>query len=273
MFYNNVQSNPMCRLSDESHRTDSTDASSLDESDEDYDTCDRNISVLMKSDDTESPFEKLSVIDLESKSFLEGSFTYFRKKLSTTKYPIRVISDLRNITLTQLSDLSVAVHAIDTSNELVELILMNGSNRKFNILFPSLEALYNKHAETGKPITIVYNATSASQMAYKRLYALRGVNNLPHSYLNYIIRLGAALISAIRSPEKTGGLTSSVFPQVIEINEEEYQDSVKIDQAIYALKDVKQLLIIQNTRKSAAVKTDRRELPGICHLFEQLTTE
>ena len=265
------QSNPTCRLSEESRHTDSTDAASLDESEEDYITCDKNISVLMKHEDTTPPLQKLSAIILDSKSFLEGSFTHFHRQLSTVIHPIRITSDLKNIKITQLSDFFAAINEIDTSHELVELILMNGSSRKFNILFPLLESVYDKHTETGKPITIVYNTTSASQGAYKKLYTLRNVITLPHSSLEDIIELDVSLASAIRSPERVGYNPSFTASHVIDVKAEEYQDLTKLDQAVRVLKDFKQPLIIQSMRKKSSTDTDQQTLSGVCHLFERLT--
>jgi hypothetical protein len=130
---------------------------------------------------------------------------------------------------------------------------MNGSSRKFNRIFSVLQLIYNRHVEAAKPITIVYSTTSETQVAYKKLYTLRGVIALPHSHLDEIIDLTPSLTLAIQSPEKKS--------RVIEVQEEEAENEAKLNQVGQKLKDFTQPLIIQVSKN----------LSKLSDLFAQLT--
>jgi hypothetical protein len=142
--------------------------------------------------------------------------------------------------MNQLDSLSVTIDVIDGNHDLAEIILMNGSSRKFNRIFSLLESIYNKHVDAEKPITIVYSTTSETQVAYKKLYTLGGVVALPHSHLDDVIGLSPTLTSAIKSPEKKS--------RVIEVQEEESGNEEKLNQAARSLKDFTQPLIIQTSK-------------------------
>jgi len=241
---------PSCRLSEESKA--STDTSSSEEERDDM-LCDKDISIFMEHQAATLPVQKLSLVDLDPKSFSESSFTYFGKQLLMVKHPIRVTSDLQHLRMDQLDKLSNTINTIDGSHNLAEVILMNGSSRKFNRIFSVLQLIYNRHVEAAKPITIVYSTTSETQVAYKKLYTLRGVIALPHSHLDEIIDLTPSLTLAIQSPEKKS--------RVIEVQEEEAENEAKLNQVGQKLKDFTQPLIIQVSKN----------LSKLSDLFAQLT--
>jgi hypothetical protein len=120
-------------------------------------------------------------------------------------------------------------------------------------MFSLLQSIYNKHVDAAKPITIVYSTTSETQVAYKKLYTLRGVIALPHYHLDEIIDLTPSLTLAIQSSEKKS--------RVIEVQEEEAENEAKLNQVGQELKDFTQPLIIQ-------VSKNLSKLRG---LFSQLT--
>lgn len=240
-----------CRLSEESKE--STDVTSSSEEERDDMLCDKDISIFMEHQSATLPTQKLSLIDLGPKSFSESSFTYFGKQLLMVKHPIRISSNLQHLRMDQLDELSNTISRIDESHNLAEVILMNGSSRKFNRMFSLLELIYNKHVEAAKPITIVYSTTSETQVAYKKLYTLRGVIELPRSHLDEIIGLSPSLTLAIQSPEKKS--------RVIDVQGEESENAEKLNQVARRLKNFTQPLIIQTSKN----------LSKLSDLFAQLT--
>lgn len=242
---------PSCRSSEESRNTDITEEV-LSDSEDDM-LCDKNVSIFMEHQAARPPLQKLSLVNLDSKAFFEDSFTYFAKQLEMVKHPIRITSDLQHLRMEQLDRLSSTIDTIDESYDLAEIILMNGSSRKFNRMFSLLQSIYNKHVDAAKPITIVYSTTSKTQVAYKKLYTLRGVIALPHSHLDEIIDLTPSLTLAIQNPEKKS--------RVIEVQEEEAENEAKLNQVGQKLKDFTQPLIIQVSKN----------LSKLSDLFAQLT--
>ncbi len=240
-----------CRSSEESKNTDITESTLLSDSEDDM-LCDKSVSIFMEHQAARPPLQKLSIINLDSKAFFEDSFTYFKKQLVTVRCPIRITSNLHHLKMSQINNLSDTISEIDQEHNLVEIILMNGSSRKFNIIFSLLESIYNKHVDEAKPISIVYSTTSETQLAYKKLYTLRGVIALPHSYIDEVIGLSPSLTLAIQSPEKKSC--------VIDIQEES-ADEVKLNQVAQRLKAFTQPLIIQTSKN----------LSKLSDLFAQLT--
>lgn len=151
----------------------------------------------------------LSVIDLWGSAFSKRSLNYYPKQLERVKHPIRISCNLQYVRMDQIDELRHAVRSIDADDRrppLREVIFMNGSSKKFNVLFPLLKELSATHKLSGKPITIVYSTTSDSQKAYKKLYTLGEA----HSTLPKTIVIGEDIaIAEIRKK-------SVLDPQIIE---------------------------------------------------------
>lgn len=100
-----------------------------------------------------------------------------------SEFDIRVTSDLSNVRLSSLGFFCDLLEEVDLKKTLVEIALVNGSSRKFNIIFPTLKIIYDRHASNGEVITIIYSTTSDSQRAYKQLLTLTDSSPLAHKDL------------------------------------------------------------------------------------------
>lgn len=94
-----------------------------------------------------------------------------------------VLSAIRIASLGFFCDL---LDEIDRKKSLVEICLIEGSSRKFNIIFPTLKKIYDKHALTGDVINIIYSTTSGSQRAYEQLYTLKSASPISRTKLGSV---------------------------------------------------------------------------------------
>lgn len=185
-------------LSDDEDKSISTSSSKSDnslESDE--------IAITSQKDILEND---ISIIDLSINAFSKRSSIYYTKQLERAKPLIQISCNLQYIKMNQIDELQSVIKLIDSKYNLMQIIFMNGSSKKFKVLFVLLKELSESHKISKKPITIVYSTTSDTQKSCNKLYTLGDTHP---TLLSTIVIGGTSSMEEIRKK-------SVIDPQIIE---------------------------------------------------------
>lgn len=149
------------------------------------------------------PEGKTRDIFLGPRNLEEPQFSDCKQQWKSLNLPLRVSTDLLPIGCKGISaadGLRAKLLDLDSSIPIAELVFKNGGSRKFNLLWETLQEIYQHHNTSDTPITIIYSSTSLSQKAHRKLYDLTGASPLPAAAEHME---APQLTVAVRSPPKS----------------------------------------------------------------------